>query len=174
MLSLTLWPAGLDRSRMRRHFPGWWHLGMTPKRLTWRTGSGGWEKGPPVCLSELPIASSCWRGLKSAEAIFLLPTSRKYYNWSLKCRWKQTIVRALDPLCNFGQGWWRSSCCNQPRLMGVSWETGKQPEKTINNQTLLLRRSKKDNATLRLKSYHEHQREQNQIFVQLNWLGEVA
>ena len=26
ILLLTLWPAGLDRSRMRRHFPGWWRL----------------------------------------------------------------------------------------------------------------------------------------------------
>ena len=56
--SLTLWPAGLDRSRMRCHFPGWWRLGMTPKQLTWRTGSEGWEKSPPVCLYELLIASN--------------------------------------------------------------------------------------------------------------------
>lgn len=38
MLSLTLWPAVLDKSRIRGHLPGWLRLGMTPKRLTWRKG----------------------------------------------------------------------------------------------------------------------------------------
>ena len=31
--SLMLEPSGEDRSVINRHFPGWWGLGITPKRL---------------------------------------------------------------------------------------------------------------------------------------------
>ena len=54
----------------------------------------------------------------------------------------------------------------------------KRPENTTNNQNLTdpaaEKVKQKENATLTLKGHHENQREQNQNYVQLNWLGEVA
>ena len=46
MPSLTLWPNGLDRSKISPHYPGWCFLVITPKQLTWRFGIGEIRKGP--------------------------------------------------------------------------------------------------------------------------------
>ena len=46
MPSLTLLPAGWDRSTIRRHFPGACGLGITPKGLTWRSWHAPAVMGP--------------------------------------------------------------------------------------------------------------------------------
>ena len=40
MPSLTLAPIGKDRSVINLHLPVLWPLGITPKQLIWRGGSG--------------------------------------------------------------------------------------------------------------------------------------
>ena len=70
--SLTLWPAGDDRSRIRRHLPGWCCLGITPKGLMWRPKHGGSAKGPATreaassVVRYWSIIVACW----SAERRF--------------------------------------------------------------------------------------------------------
>ena len=66
-------------------------------------------------------------------------------------------------------------------LMGEGYETslkGQTAGEQSNNQNLADPASEKvhqkKNTILMLKSYHENQREQNQNYEQLNWLGKVA
>ena len=51
MPSFTLCPCGKERSRIKRHLPGWLFFGITPMV------NGGLEKG----LAILPRATSNWR-----------------------------------------------------------------------------------------------------------------
>ena len=56
----------------------------------------------------------------------------------------------------------------------------KWPKNTTNDQNLVdpaaEKVKQKENATLMLKSYHENLQQQNQncMYVQLNWVGEVT
>ena len=69
-------------------------------------------------------------------------------------------------MCNFV---WVRMIAEKPVLKD------KRPENTTNNQNLTdpatEKVKQKENATLTLKGHHENQREQNQNYVQLNWLG---
>ena len=70
--SLTLRPCGDDKSKIKRHFPGWPALGITPKLLTCKLGSGLLRKGPatrPKATSFCRYASTI-SGWAVAEALF--------------------------------------------------------------------------------------------------------
>ena len=77
--SLTLAPAGDERSVISLQRPGVLPLGMTPKRLTCASGNVPGGKGPKKCPSarSLAIYSSTTSGCCRAESIFSLAETNR-------------------------------------------------------------------------------------------------
>ena len=72
MPSLTLFPAGCERSTISLHLPDLLRLGITPNLLTWRAGRGGRGKGPatlPRWTSRDKYSSTTW-GFWRADCMF--------------------------------------------------------------------------------------------------------
>ena len=104
MPSFMLYPAGEERSRMRRHFPGWLFLGMTPKQLICREANRGAEKGPATLADETSLCkwSLLQKGARRRNTCLMKQTQD----------WPWTTQSQYENPCVFGKA-------HRPMLPGL-------------------------------------------------------
>lgn len=85
--SLTLPPSGKDRSVTKRHRPGVWPFGTTPKQLICRPGIDPLGKGPRTLPPAISLArySSIGSGCSSTNGMLCL-AGRRGCEWSMPTR----------------------------------------------------------------------------------------
>ena len=122
--SLTLQPPGDNKSTMSLHFPGWPFLGITPKLLICRFGSGEEEKGPATLPRETSLARyrSITSGCCLAEGLFVVAdfNFREWWNPNLK-----PFRRPSKTKATWGWfGWLDKLLANSSALSRLTVDTG--------------------------------------------------